>query len=1567
MCYNTTSLHHFQHENCEACGQKLIEWANEWIEDDSIETLDFLPRMFGSRLPFSETFPTFRQPNEAQWGKSLFDNLAFGKPIIQNTEWDNMANIVVLPNSPLDSSTLLPGDVLLTRSIGDGKVWQAIASTGELLTREQAKVKGLQLNSEKNGIYLEVVAILPVRRQHGEGFARRISNERGYLLPDTLILQLKPVATKPDVNVIPESARKTFDDIYENVPTITYVGKDFLVIGSNTLLRDAALQPLKYNQGDTIPANKKVGDKVTLQPGTKVRISQVMRQVEKGDVKLYALVYDASNGSLASPLGWTSNTNFKGKMQGEIIGFLPASYLVSPTTSGDYFTVGNHNALLREGAPDFKPTKDSLKQGDFVSVVQTSGKYVQVKSVKNVSGGYQPASLLGWTAAANLVAGLADFKGPNAAWAAGNYIGQIDTLEVVDYYGDVEKISTAVYPAWQQMVQAATSDGEELAFRDAFRRYDDQRALYALYLSGKGNPANKPGYSNHQNGIAFDLIVEHTGNKGTGTGRVYNWLKTNATTYGFVRTVKGEAWHWEYRPDVAAKLKAQGKYKMWELEEEVVTVPEQYEIIENTSQKSTIAQTFFNKTTNIEYDIFPDGSITKQIPTCAENLDNGDIEYYYNANNSRHFIAKLPFITVDKRKDGEKLGCVRKDQKSNRVPKGHTATKLYPPGGDAEKKYIGYKNGDIVAEGNHNGKKCLVKYPKGTGTVQLVRMPDVLKETIGSVKIFYSFYNTQRRYCDPDAFAGFIGALAEMSFEDVQSTGMCFADATSFPSITHPNGDSIDTRYLRDAAGKLLTDREQAKISAFRKFHFENIIRGNATEFKSLTGHHRTDGGHNDHLHTGNFNKALVAGSCVIPEKKWVVPDSYDWNNGEGRQPANSASSGGNPTHESNTSEGKKALAFAEDGYRHGEIIIGGITYKVRSDDKVFLNAQEVGTLPRSSSLDTMLLTYTPPYGKQQTLDLKACLPQTGSFLEKPGSHQLLILADKKWIPARLSPKEIGYAASEGSSTDLVKTLLRLRDEKKLTGVTDEQIKIICGVAIVESGGKVNTINTYDSDYLSMGFIQFTLKGKIQELIGSARCAFRQYGIELDDVNQWTMGKEKISSIKGIIKPDDIRKDPLWIARFYEAGFDDEIIVAQVNQFIKNTLNELFDIEFPKWGIDKKDKFFRDTITVMVIAEIKNNRPIYAKTVVQLANKAKEEALKKNPHLTMAEFYQILKGKTGDVYDWCNTTKKGDPPLDTRCPIKTGQVNDGFGKTAREKGEGILTKINTDWKTVEAAWKDYEAKRKASDKSAMDESLWHSSSLELGLQNFQEDQKLPPEAILSDQLPSWETPEKTAFMKKVYDVQLARSTDLLGKKNERTGEIRQFFIGLPASKLAEVEAGQKMATAAAASCKALLDKARTDLAAAQSADDELAKKTSAIGIASAYRSLQHDFRAWQRSFKTNFNRGNNLDKGLTIGNEKEKHWLSERLDDEDVQLLAKVLGGTKAIPGFSNHTAGNAVDFSTTAKVNIGEKQEWTELGPSKSQRAQWRETWFFKWLTLHGTEGGFVQLPTEEWHWDYI
>ncbi len=241
----------------------------------------------------------------------------------------------------------------------------------------------------------------------------------------------------------------------------------------------------------------------------------------------------------------------------------------------------------------------------------------------------------------------------------------------------------------------------------------------------------------------------------------------------------------------------------------------------------------------ITFHIYHDGKIEKHIPKIILDENKNKFSYvFHDTDEDSHEICTVESIFTDRRKNGIKISS---------IPPNFISTYEYPKGGNAQKAYV-YKNQDICVSGTVYGYR---KYPKGEGQVQLVRMKDLLNYSKSVVNVFYAFASTQRRYCNPEAYAGFIGALATLNRKDVQSTGMCFADATSYPSVSHPNGDSVDTTYYKTQ------DIEQQKVDAFIKFHFTKIYRGNTGWYSKLKGTLYASG-HEDHLHAGEFDSSVI-------------------------------------------------------------------------------------------------------------------------------------------------------------------------------------------------------------------------------------------------------------------------------------------------------------------------------------------------------------------------------------------------------------------------------------------------------------------------------------------------------------------------------------------------------------------------------------------------------------------------------------------------------------------------------------------------------------------------------------
>jgi hypothetical protein len=148
--------------------------------------------------------------------------------------------------------------------------------------------------------------------------------------------------------------------------------------------------------------------------------------------------------------------------------------------------------------------------------------------------------------------------GPNAAWAGGSYLGQRTLVEIVGVKLEIERLALDTLEPYLDLVGAAAKEGVEIAINSGFRSYPEQKSLYEGYqkhLPGY-NVAAPPGTSKHQNGIAFDIRVA-----GGAGDRVYEWLKKNGPSRGFIRTVNKEPWHWEYDKTKAAAAIAAHTYK----------------------------------------------------------------------------------------------------------------------------------------------------------------------------------------------------------------------------------------------------------------------------------------------------------------------------------------------------------------------------------------------------------------------------------------------------------------------------------------------------------------------------------------------------------------------------------------------------------------------------------------------------------------------------------------------------------------------------------------------------------------------------------------------------------------------------------------------------------------------------------------------------------------------------------------------------------------------------------------------------------------------------------------------
>jgi len=174
---------------------------------------------------------------------------------------------------------------------------------------------------------------------------------------------------------------------------------------------------------------------------------------------------------------------------------------------------------------------------------------------------YVFADEFGWTSKNNLKNNflnetLAEFpptnndeKGANAAWDNGHFLKQITVIQIVGAENSLKFVSKDIIDEYLELVRAAEEDDVLLPLRSGFRTFPSQQFLFdgfKKHLPGF-NLAARPGFSNHQDGFAYDFQIG-----GFNGDPRYDWLKANGHKHGFVRTVNGEPWHWEFRPQVAA-------------------------------------------------------------------------------------------------------------------------------------------------------------------------------------------------------------------------------------------------------------------------------------------------------------------------------------------------------------------------------------------------------------------------------------------------------------------------------------------------------------------------------------------------------------------------------------------------------------------------------------------------------------------------------------------------------------------------------------------------------------------------------------------------------------------------------------------------------------------------------------------------------------------------------------------------------------------------------------------------------------------------------------------------------
>lgn len=135
-----------------------------------------------------------------------------------------------------------------------------------------------------------------------------------------------------------------------------------------------------------------------------------------------------------------------------------------------------------------------------------------------------------------------------------------DLVKINEKYANGDLYASRIsVNAFVEMYNDALKDGYEIVINSAYRSYQDQQDIVNTYLNLYGqkyvnNYVAKPGFSEHQTGLAFDI-----GSKKVNVfanSEEYKWMLDNSYKYGFINRFpkkyenitefRSEPWHFRY-------------------------------------------------------------------------------------------------------------------------------------------------------------------------------------------------------------------------------------------------------------------------------------------------------------------------------------------------------------------------------------------------------------------------------------------------------------------------------------------------------------------------------------------------------------------------------------------------------------------------------------------------------------------------------------------------------------------------------------------------------------------------------------------------------------------------------------------------------------------------------------------------------------------------------------------------------------------------------------------------------------------------------------------------------------
>jgi hypothetical protein len=225
------------------------------------------------------------------------------------------------------------------------------------------------------------------------------------------------------------------------------------------------------------------------------------------------------------------------------------SPLAAPGSESALDQVRNAHAVIKPGASGAAVAEIQTRLTQCGFKVPVTSQYdratvLAVKQLQNalgtgVDGSFGPGALDALERAEAIAASFQD-RTTGIAWRKGQKLGPIEVVTIDNHQVEIKTAYVVT-----RMKQDSADAGAPLVVVSGFRTFEKQAELYRLYQAGKGNLAAPPGRSNHEDGVAIDW------NAAQQSSAQYKWLAKNGESYGFIRTVSSEPWHWEYRPQIS--------------------------------------------------------------------------------------------------------------------------------------------------------------------------------------------------------------------------------------------------------------------------------------------------------------------------------------------------------------------------------------------------------------------------------------------------------------------------------------------------------------------------------------------------------------------------------------------------------------------------------------------------------------------------------------------------------------------------------------------------------------------------------------------------------------------------------------------------------------------------------------------------------------------------------------------------------------------------------------------------------------------------------------------------------